>query len=441
MLSFCNIVFRPLATSSDILPIYPEMSIFKSRTTGTICSYQLLIVVYFLELRLWFIYYDVRKNEHLIGSKFGKQFNSKNTKNSQPWTLRYHKTLGNTTFMSILTLLISVSLYTLMAFLRRFPIFSLINILMPVLTLIWIIPLAIISARLKDEIGIGREIRAICMFFVLFVGVYLIGAFSLPEETHHKPRDCYMLMLWGPLLGLIGILRSIHIPSLKLKNDNCLNEILHIYASNCNSTESKHINYIINNKKITLNDILKNKAGFDAFVNHCSKEFSSENILYLIELYDVKTKLINNNIINMDTVQQDHVLWEMILPESLIFNHSDHQKMSPSIKSIQSQSNSNTNIILDGLVEQLFNLYNEYISSNAISIINISAAQKKVILNATEKLNDKSITNDDSQKLKLVSELFLAHMQCGKSVYDLLKNDTWMRFKQTNIFEELSELL
>ena len=438
------IVFRPLATSSVILPIYPENSIFKGHLVDVMYSYQLLIVIYFQQLRLWFIYYDLRKNEHLIALKYIKQYKFREYKNHRPWTLRYNKTLGNTNFMIVITLIICLCLVTFIVMISNHELFRIFDLVVPALTLVWMIPLSIVAARLKDEIGIGREIRAICVCVVIFISIFSIGSILLPNDTRQKPRDCFMFILWGPLVGLTGILRSIHVPSLKLKNGNCLNEITHVFALNCNTNthESKQIDYVVNNKNVVLNDILKHRDGVDAFVNHCIKEFSVENILYLMEVYDVKTILTDNNILELHNIDTNHPIWEMIINKPFAIKPDKKKTSRLSIKRITSQSSSadtNMNEILNDCIDHLIYLFNEYIDTSSVSIINISAPQRKKVLECNTKLHDNIVMNSVELKTQAIIEVFLEHISCGKSIYNLLRNDTWMRFKSTNQFEILCE--
>ena len=430
------VVFRPVSSSLHVLPIYPENSIFKEPYFQTVYSYQLLFVVYFYQLRLWFIYYDLRKANHLISLKYQSQLKFKQYKHNLPWTLRYNKTLGNITFMTVVTLIISFSLATTMVILAYFGIETVFNLILPLFTLIWLIPLSIVAAKLKDEIGIGREIRAICIFAGVFIAFYVVGSFLLPNDTLGKPRNCFMFFLWGPLL-MIPFLRSLHIPSLKLKNEKFLTEILHIYSCKKVNMDAKQIDSVITeNEEIKLNDILRNRNAFNAFVNHCMNEFSSENILYLIELYDLKCILIKNDIININNIEMDHDIWEMIMNKTCIIKDENKKNTSVSMKVMKPKPKNN---ILDECREHLLYLYDEYISSDAVSIINISNKERKKLGDATQKLNDESTMNDNEYQCSIICDTFLVHMSCGKSVYNLLRSDTWMRFKQTNQYKILSD--
>ena len=421
----------------NILPIYLENSIFKEPFFQTIYSYQLLIVVYLHQLRLWFIYYDLRKTKHLISLKYQSRLHFKQRKNHLPWTLRYKKTLGNIKFMTIITLVVSFSISIAVIIMSVYNIESLFNLLAPALSLIFLIPLTIVVASLKDEIGIGREIRAYCLSVVIFFVAYAIGNFVFPTETLQKQRDCYMFILWGPLM-MLAVLRSVHLPSLRLKNSNCLAEIFHMYACdicNCYSIASRQLTNITSDKRITLNDILSDQDGVDAFVVHCTNEFSVENILYIIELHDLKTILIDNNIINTANMETDHDIWEMSMNKPLLIP-DNNKSNSYNMKTIKSFS---VNTILDECIQHLLYLYNEYIKYDAISVINISAKQRNVLNIASQKLNDPNMIHDDITKSTVIANVFSEHMRCGKSIYNLLRNDTWMRFKQTNQFKRLSE--
>ena len=421
----------------DILPIYRENSIFKGPMFQTIYAYPLIFVVYLHQLRLWFIYYDLRKTKHLISLKYQSRLHFKQRNNHLPWTLRYKKTLGNIRFMTIITLVVSFSIFIAVVIMNYYNIESSVNLLAPALTLIFLIPLSIVVATLKDEIGIGREIRAYCSFLVTCLTGYVVGHFVFPIETLKKQRDCYMFALWGPLT-FTAFLRCVHVPSLRLKNANCLAELIHIYAygiCNCYDIGSRQLTNMANDTTIKLNDILSNQDGVDAFVVHCTNEFSVENILYIIELHDLKTILIDNNIINTANMKTDHDIWKMSMNKpSLTPEHN--KSNSYNMKTIKSFS---INTILDECIEHLLYLYNEYIKYDAISIINISSKQRNDLNISSQKLNDPNMIHDDITKSTVIADVFSEHMRCGKSIYNLLRNDTWRRFKQTNQFQKLSE--
>ena len=436
----CVLVFRPLATSLHVLPIYGENSIFKEGYVRIANGYQLLIVIYFQQLRLWFIYYDIRKAKHLVSLKYLSQLKYKDYKHNLPWTLRYKKTLGNTTFMGIFTLFLSISVCFTMSVISYYDVFAAINLMMPASTLIFFIPLAMLSATLKDEIGIGREIRAICTLVVLFIGVYMVGEVLLWEDIYQKQKDCFVFFLWGPLTSIV-FLRSVHVPSLKLRNASCLTELFQLFACFCRNNNEKQMDYIVNHN-IQLNDVLKDQDLFDAFVTHCINEFSAENILYLVELYDLKFILKDNNIDHFDELcaEKKHDIWEMVMNKPIVKRGNGNKKKKLSI-SFKPSKPLPINVILDECIDHLVYLHQEYISNRAITVINISSKHRKRLNTATQNLSDKMESMDNDAKSRLICQVFLLHISCAKSIYNLLKNDTFQRFKQTKQFEILSQFM
>lgn len=221
--------------------------------------------------------------------------------------------------------------------------------------------------------------------------------------------------------------------------------------------------------------MLSDKTGFEYFAAHLIKELACENILFLIELFELKETMIENDYIlnpNEEIKWKIDIISEFILP----------------LTSIDKTMNANN--MTQKCVDFALYLYHQYIATNSTYTINVKSRtrakiatwietnyeelkgtpssmkltqrnsrhqllnmalnnveeEKEYIDNNDDLINNKCLTpigddNKMNKQCQLLQELFLLlHDRCGQEVYLLLSLDSYYRFSQTQAFKAWHEM-
>jgi len=172
--------------------------------------------------------------------------------------------------------------------------------------------------------------------------------------------------------------------------------------------------------KLSLNDVLRDKMGFNLFLNYLEKEFSSENLVFWEQVEILKTledpKLIYNKVISIFTT--------FISPQSNYYINLPHE-----IRDLISQNMENLD--RDGI---LCPNNNNTISSKQISTsLSHNSLQNFIeMIPKQEQLSSSLISGNDIRYIMDIAQ---------KNVYDSLANDSFIRFQnQLGIKEKLVEI-
>ena len=225
--------------------------------------------------------------------------------------------------------------------------------------------------------------------------------------------------------------------------------------------------------RVLIIKVLSDKTGFEYFAAHLIKELACENILFLIELFELKETMIENGYImnpNETIKWKIDIISEFILPLTSIDKTMNASNMTQKCvdfamylyyQYIATNSNytinvkSRTRAKIANWLEKNYDELKGTVSSLKLTqrnsrhqLLNMSLKnveeEKEYVDNAED--NDKCLTpiSDDDKmntQCQLLQELFLLlHDRCGQEVYLLLSLDSYYRFSQTQAFKAWHEM-
>jgi len=188
------------------------------------------------------------------------------------------------------------------------------------------------------------------------------------------------------------------------------------------STSRKKILRSSREIKLSLNDVLHNKMGFNLFLNYLEKEFSSENLVFWEQVEILKTledpKLIYNKVISIFTT--------FISPQS-----NYHINLPHEIRDLVCQNMENLDY---GILSPNNNNTTSSITPKQISSsLSHNSLQNFIeMIPKQEQVSSSLIVGNDIRYIMDIAQ---------KNVYDSLANDSFIRFQnQLGIKEKLIEI-
>merc|ERR1712228_65526 len=189
--------------------------------------------------------------------------------------------------------------------------------------------------------------------------------------------------------------------------------------------------------KIKLVDAIQDSQWFGLFIRHCTKEYSFENLLYIVETVQFQKRLLSEigKDKNEENVVDDckqfrckHLILPSTVPKSQIV-FGDNQNWKDYVSQIVSPKLS----VYDPYKQSVL-IYDKYLSNVAVLQVNISG-KEKIRLNALFNANepDKKRAVQSLSKRQLVDVFEESQMEIWR-----LLDGSFKRFKSTPIFAKIS---
>ncbi len=171
--------------------------------------------------------------------------------------------------------------------------------------------------------------------------------------------------------------------------------------------------------RLSLEDILSTKVGFDLFANHLVREFSVENLFYIFEMVQIKNELILHELIQQKDVG---------LMFSIDFHRIDNFRRKDSYI-----------YTMDEMKQNIEYIMKQYIDMNGEYCINISYDMRCTLQEEYQALND--WMNDQSDKdIQLIIKKYMKIFdESMDEIISLMKHDSLMRFYSSVEYEIMTE--
>eukprot|EP01084_Bolivina_argentea_P087681 158353_1 len=401
-----NVFIAIIRTSTDFLrlnQIIGKYGILSSLLLNLMQFYPVLILI-----RLWLLYYDYNYGLQTISIKWKSQITKQ--QKQLPWTLRY-KWMGNLKILTIIATSICTILMLLIllstVFFRNYLSFMQ---LIGALFLIMIIIIGFKIRKCRDELLIQREFLITGIVLVIFCVVpYVSIGILIPDITSNNriiPTNLVSAML-SYLPCFISTYWAI-----KQYNKQ---KLIHMMHRNIDYDDNKHL---------SLAKILSNKDGFDLFANHLVKEFSGENLFFIVEVIQLK-----NDVIAQKLVSDAGITISIDLSR---------------INKIRTNEGHIDNIY--ELKKRVRYITEQYICSGSEYCINIASTTKMKILRNSQTLTEKNNTENDIEltsvnNIELIKEYVTIFDRALEEILSLLKSDSLMRFYRSRAYQNFAETL
>eukprot|EP01083_Nonionella_stella_P073803 199799_1 len=433
--------------------------------------------------RVWFFFYDWRRNEDLLKLKWAHKLLLTTVHNDikKPWTIRYEKTLGNTKYICTIVFVHYVAF--VLGFLIFGSIFGLNSVVSAIYLVslallppnIWLVYLYIRCFRFYDGIGIRQELKH---YLIVTASTMIPFAVLYVTMGHGLPRHLVVDLLFAAITFFV-FLRMLRVPQLikhvQRNRDQMVAKFLVGYRSNT----SLDVNHIRSPRpatpsvsgrdgtgaaRFTFMKMFKSEEALKLFANHCVSEYSVDNVLFLIEYHQVlyvlgqfagakkKEKKVTASTDLLDTLASPSVSKSASVSYDDIIKRSrmDVEKWCiPFPEKLISQKGvlkvEKTNYLKHCQIWKY--LLNTYISDRSQSSINIASDVRyrimlmfqtyDVELAATEcDCTDIDTMEQYEGMNQALMELFDV---AGKEIFHLLRRDSWVRFKSKPEYETLTE--
>eukprot|EP01084_Bolivina_argentea_P153464 267587_1 len=267
-----------------------HLSFASDNTFHWILVYFSLLIINLFCARVWFFFYDWKRNEDLLTLKWSNKLLLTTTEHktdpNRPWTIRCENTLGTTKFV-VYIIMIDYIIFVLglLYFASNFGLNSTTTSvytkcigLLP--TSVLLLYLFIQCFRRNDAIGIRKELIHY-LIIILFTAVPF--ALSYVLLNHGVLRQLVLDSLVS-VMTVATIIRMFRVPQLLTfteDNDN--------YTKTGSFISSFALNVVHRSPDdITFVEIFQSETAIKAFSNHCVSEYSVDNLLFLIEYHQIK---------------------------------------------------------------------------------------------------------------------------------------------------------
>eukprot|EP01084_Bolivina_argentea_P229009 386633_1 len=212
-----------------------------------------------------------------------------------------------------------------------------------------------------------------------------------------------------------------------------------------------------------MDDVLSDKNGFNSFIFHLRKEFSTEILLSLLELTQFKESILyyyNNEFRNdMDDIINDGSIYDMndqqkwditqcirwpknskTFPRSVIVYDKFHEQYER-----YCVSDNQINYKISQLMVRAFLLQQKYVNQSAPFQINICYETRNKFANIMNDFDDWMLSNGNNVEFKGLNNIkklkYLYHIfdECMDEMSSLLRN-SFLRYKQTILYDEFNKL-
>ena len=325
-----------------------------------------------------------------------------------------------------------------------------------------------IILNLNDVLGIKRQLRGASFIVIIFFIAMIINICVIPLSAIRILISYSLVCIASCLVGI----KIVYIKELQISR-----------VTNRDRSDST----FPDSNKTTFKDLWINKQLFELFANHCVREYSSETLLYLLELNQCKNLIVDHY---LDIIQDDMVREELLNKINLNLA-KEHFEYNISLDSVHLDYNEM--LTVSECMKAFKYLYDRYIDDESINTINISYSIRKEITKTLSKHHlmktaikgengkkkhettntqtlviihsfrakscDEAVKSldfnysNDYRTLNVKSASYRSDMKvCDmiidilsvfeKAAYDvilMLYKDTWTRFKKTKEFQEFDQ--
>eukprot|EP01084_Bolivina_argentea_P042719 78748_1 len=350
-------------------------------------------------IKTWLLFYDKQYHEanadQIWKTQINKEYKSWFELNKNKW--------GNFDYIIkiiVIPLLLCVCLESILEvmFLLKFNINSMI-----ILSIIWLPPSCILQCvylkGFDDIFGIKKEIlyQIILMIIILFIHIIpflfqIRNVIYVNDNTLiHRIDSLLAIILSSITLFSISFISTVY-PIYLHKNKQKELNIMNLQHNSSSSTNIKGWTWT------DMLNILSHKKGFQVFMKHLCHEFATENLLFVVELIQIKSDFFDNNSYINDMINIVEEKGELaptmslrkrasFLPktmslhsipiEAYIFSDNNNKKPWGKIRFPSSLPQTELVIKYATLFEQFNALYNKYVFTDSPLTINISYGTRK----------------------------------------------------------------
>eukprot|EP01083_Nonionella_stella_P053585 141702_1 len=452
-----SIVCTPLLFYSEALAPASEVTEWMEYAIEFIEEMLIIVLLSIVLLRTWLLFFDY----NFVTATIDQNWRGIINPNEHTFWLDSRKTWGNTRYVVIVSSIIDtfffLGLIAVAIVIASSPLygnalfhyFTIYGLGVPFVVIMLIILYKINQKKsINDTFYIQKEIQLLTATTIFKI----IGLFVNTAFQPHTAASMHLWHLWYFCVEVIARFLLVYIQCWwvlnKLKHDN---EELIDNRSMLASTLAM---------RYTMNDVLlyENGTGLLAFIRHCVDEMSVENILFLIEICQYKI-VISERL----SGRSQHLELEMFLnvfgADVSNFVSMEKQLMYTELRTFISQLNQKEQAIprratlyaeneeqghsVQAMYEYALYLYNKYVNG-ADLIVNIGADVRGNLDNAFrfESFHNESFVNDSETEEKEKDAfrekcLYHAFDVAFEDVYELMKTDTFRRFKRTKQFHKI----
>ena len=253
------------------------------------CCYYGNAIIY--SLRVWFLYFDGKYHDDLKKYQWQIVLNEKYTKEIQSWFIKNRSIFGSPPILYkgaiILWLIISlihINIQLLTMNTQYFYI-AIWSFLLFVLAL-FVIFMIILWRKFprNDEFCIKKELKLFLTSYIIIsiiaISVILIIILirSSTDINDKEINISFLMFLFVVIMNIVGIYTNT-LGTIRLMNKK--NIEIQLQQEN----DGVYVKQLFQQfETLTLENILSNTRGFEAFMNHLTNEFSSENLLFTVEV-------------------------------------------------------------------------------------------------------------------------------------------------------------
>eukprot|EP01084_Bolivina_argentea_P266445 451933_1 len=268
-------ILRPIADLTRAYSIFPIDHPLPRSMVNIMQWY--LILDY---MRLWLLYYDYNYSLHSLKLKWKEHILK--TEMNIPWTHKY-KFMGNLKTLSIISIPIGIIFVLIIVggeILFGAKVLLLLQVA-PLICTLFALVIAVKVRKCRDEFMIQKEMQIYGIALILVILSYM--TIQMVSTTGTNLRFILMNMFTCFCCYFMSFVSTHWV--LKQYEKHLLEFKLFEETQNEVSV------------RLTLEEILSTKIGFDIFASHLVTEFSIENLFYIFEMVQIKNQLILHKLI------------------------------------------------------------------------------------------------------------------------------------------------
>eukprot|EP01083_Nonionella_stella_P017886 50081_1 len=256
------------------------------------------IGLFVITLRVWLLFYDYNHALHTLSLKWQTQITHESP-HKIPWTSRY-KWMGDVKTLFVITAVVCIAVLTA-TILCHFVFGSLasyyIRIVVGISIIIFMIILIFNVRSCRDGFYIQKEFKL--LMACMAISTVLFAAIDIVFE-----RDSNIQLLAANLRSsityyILSFMQTHYVIKHYVESGERGAKFVH--ARSLSARMSSHrVNDVEN--KLSLEEILKTRDGFDVFANHLIREFSTENLFFLYEVMQVKNEMLMKNLVKKEDI-------------------------------------------------------------------------------------------------------------------------------------------
>eukprot|EP01083_Nonionella_stella_P175253 609835_1 len=339
-------------------------------------------------VRLWLLYYDYSSSVHTMDKTWKIQIT--HDQSHSPWTSN-HRWLGNPKIVITIAAIYATIIVAIIVSLPKYVSYTQ---SLPIIYLLFIIIMMVKIRKCRDQFYIRNEFYMVMMFFICSFIVYVFIAIFVPSFSTLRliVLSLYVGLSFYFVCGISTwwMLRQYQ------------------KQSQYHKAGTSHMN---------LGALLSKQDGFDLFAYHLVREFSIENLSFLLEIMQIKQQMIGYGLISED-------------------NGGLMIKM-PSARIKKVRRKNSVMLDMDDLKRNIEYILNQYVVYTAEHQINLSSKTQSEIMIKWKELNqNKAADAYDAEEL-----MYKDTKGTFREVNQISANELELAIKYIKIFDEaMSEI-